>query len=251
MKRKIFKTLVIGITLLFIGLAFQPSVSTIEVKKAETEPKQYLYETIMDIKNNQEINEILNRVKDDWNSNYRNYINWNYDGKEAFQNLVIKKPYVLYTLLFTEPTISSEYFEKSYKRSLKVINALGEQHVIEAVESVEIVNPEILDDITNYIINDEDLMERISTLQVMNNEPDPTAPFSNYSAICKILVILFYVYIIRCAIVGFFANLFEGKPIMSVLFDLLWFKNWELAGVCMLIFSVIDDLLGCENIGTA
>lgn len=247
MKKKILKTLVIGITLLFIALAFQPSVSTNEVRKGEVEPKQYLFETIIEIKNNPDINEILNQIEDNWNNNYNDYLDWNFDGKEVFQNLIIKKPYLLYKMLFTEPSISYDYLDTSYNRGCKVINALGETNVIDIVESVEIVNSEILDYINYIIINDEDLQERISTLQVLNYELDESAPFSNYSTICKILLILFYIYIIRCAIVGFFARLFQGKPIMSVLFDLLWFKNWELAGVCMLLFSVIDDLLGCET----
>jgi hypothetical protein len=150
-------------------------------------------------------------------------------------------------MLFTEPSISIDYFDTSYNRGCRLIEALGENNVIEVVESVEIVNPDILDDISFYTTNDEDLQERLSTLQDLNNVLDDSTPFRNYSTICKILLILFYVYLIRSAIVGFFAGLFQGKPILSVIFDLLWFKNWELAGVCMLLFSLIDDLLGCET----
>ena len=247
MRKTILKTLVVGITLLFIALAFQPTVSTNEVRKGEVDPKQYLFETIIEIKNNPDINEILSQIEDNWNNHYNDYIDWDFSGKEVFQNLIIKRPYLLYKMLFTVPSITYDYLDTSYDRGCKVINALGEKNAIDIVESVELVNPEILDDINYYIINDEDLQERISTLQVLNYELDEATPFRNYSMICKLLLILFYVYIIRCAIVGFFVGLFEGKPIMSVIFDLLWFKNWELAGVCMFLFSVIDDLLGCET----
>lgn len=246
MRKKILKTIVIGITLLFTGLALQPTVSTIELEKNESEPKEYLFETIIDIANNPDINRLLTQINDDYNNkNY--YIKWDFDSRDIFQKILLKKPNLLLSMIFTKTRITPSYLESSYNKGCEVTKVLGEEKVINIVESVEITNPQILDELNSYIMNNEELYEKITTLEKMNEKIDTSLPFRNYSLICKILLILFYTYIIRCGIVNLFSNFFTGKPILSVIFDLLWFKNWELAGVCMVIFQVIYDTIGCEK----
>jgi hypothetical protein len=157
----------------------------------------------------------------------------------------LRKPILLFSILFTETSITHEYLESSYNRGCEVTKVLGEENVIEIAESVEIKNPEILDELYNIITNDEELYDRITTLAEMNEELDTNLPFKNYSSICKILLILFFVYLIRCGIVDYFTIMFHDNPIILVILDLLWFKNWVFAGACMAIFKVIDDTLGC------
>ena len=250
------KGLVIGIVFLFIGVGVYPAIAVEPITPTnitqeeeiivveETEPKDYLFQTIIDIANNPDVNELLNQIEDEW-KNDNCYIRWDFNCKSVFQKLLLRKPTLLVSMLFTEPSITHEYLESSYNRGCKVTNALGEENVIEIVESVEINNPEILDELYNIIMNDEELYDRIITLGEMNEGFDINLPFSNLSSICSILLVLFSVYLIRCGIVSYFSILFHDNPIISVILDLLWFKNWVFAGACMAIFMVIDDTLGC------
>ena len=250
------KGLVIGIVFLFIGVGIYPAIAVEPITPTniiqeeeleqieETEPKEYLFQTIIDIANNPDVNELLNQIEDEW-KNDNCYISWNFNCKSVFQKLLLKKPNLLFSILFTEPRITHEYLESSYNRGCKVANALGEENVIEIVESVEINNPEILDELYNLIMNNEELYDKIITLGEMNEGLSINLPFSNFSIICSILLVLFSVYLIRCGIVDFFSILFHDNPIILVIFDLLWFKNWVFAGACMAIFKVIDDTLGC------
>jgi hypothetical protein len=241
----ILKSIAILITLLFVGLAIQPIVSTNELKTEQIVPSNYLYETIIDVINDPEINDFLKQIEDEWKNN--NYcITWDFDSKVIFKNLILKKPKILVSLLLTESSVTQDYLESSYVKGCEITNALGEKNVIDIVDSVEITNPEILDELNNLLINNEELNERISTLEELNVNSQ-SLPFRNYSTICKVLLILYYVYILRCGIVSFFSKFFVGLPIISVIFDLMWFKNWEFAGVCMLVFQLIYDTIGCEK----
>lgn len=250
------KGLVIGIVFLFIGVGVYPAIAVEPIisnnitqeeefeQVEETEAKEYLFQTIIDIANNPDANGLLNQIEDGWKNDNR-YISWDFNCKSVFQKLLLSKPNILFSILFTETSITHEYLESSYNRGCKVANALGEENVIEIVESVEINNPEILDELYNLIINNEELYDRIITLSEMNEGSGINLPFSNLSVICKILLVLFSVYLIRCGIVDFFTIMFHDNPIILVILDLLWFKNWIFAGACMAIFKVIDDTLGC------
>ena len=57
------KILVIGILILFIGLAVQPSVAVDPEKEIKGEHKDYLFQTILDIANNPEVKELLDKYK--------------------------------------------------------------------------------------------------------------------------------------------------------------------------------------------
>ncbi|KYK22438.1 hypothetical protein AYK24_02390 [Thermoplasmatales archaeon SG8-52-4] len=243
--KNILKSIVIGITLLFIGLAFQPIVSTNELKKEQMEPNNYLFETIIEIINNPEVNELLNQIEDEW-KNDNPYITWDFDSKVIFKNLFLKKPKILVSMLFAESSNTQDYLESSYMKGCEITKALGEKNVIDVIDSVEITNPDILDQLNNFIMNDAELNARISTLEDLNKDSE-SVPFRNYSTICKVLLILYYVYLIRCGIVSLISKFFEGLPLISVMFDTLWFKNWELAGVCMFVFQLIYDTIGCEK----
>ncbi len=252
------KGLVMAIVFLFIGVGIYPAIAVEPITPTniirgeefeqveKTEPKEYLFQTIIDIANNPDVNELLNQIEDEWKAD-NCFISWDFDSKSVFQKLLFKKPNLLLSILFTEPSITHKYLESSYNGGCEVTKVLGEENIIEIVESVEIKNPEIPDELYNIIMNDEELYHKIATLGEMNEELDTNLPFKNYSSICKILLILFYVYLIRSGIVSFFSQFFKNSTIISVILDLLWFKNWVFAGACMLIFQVIDDILGCES----
>ena len=206
-----------------------------------------MFLSIIDIANNPDVNELLNQIEFEW-KNDNCFISWDFDSKNIFQKLLFKKPTTLISMLFTEPSITYEYFESFYDRGCEVIKVLGEENAIDIVESVEIKNPEVLDELYNIIMNDEDLYERITILNEMNEDLDYNSPLNNYSSICKILLILFFVYLIRCGIVSYISESYEDRIILSVILDLLWFKHWIFAGVCMVIFQVIDDILGCNSL---
>ena len=58
-------TLVFGVILLLIGIGIQPAIATIETKeeKIDIEPKDYLFQTIIDIANNPDVKELVEQNK--------------------------------------------------------------------------------------------------------------------------------------------------------------------------------------------
>ena len=252
------KGLVIAIVFLFIGVGIYPAIAVEPImptniirgegfeQVVETEPKEYLFQTIIDIANNPDVNELLNQIEDELNDN-NCFIIWDFDSKSVFQKLLFKKPYHLVSILFTDFSITHNYLESSHNRGCDLTKLLGEENVIEIVESVEFKNPKILDELYNIIMNDEELYDRITTLDEMNEELDRNLPFKNYSIICKILLILCVMNLLKCGIMSFISKFFQNSTIISVILDFLWFKNWFFAGLYMLIFQLIYDILGCER----
>jgi hypothetical protein len=252
------KVLVFTVVALFLGLGVYPSIAVEPISSTKnifekeieqytlTDSKDFLFQTILDIADNPEVKGLLNLNEEDW-KNDNLYISWNLDSKGLFQKLLFKKPTTLMSILFTEPSMTHNYLDFSYSIGCELIKVLGEEYVLDIINSAEINDPEIFDDLKTSLLNDEELSAKIATLEGMNEELDISRPFSNYSTICKILLVLYLVYLIRSIIVIYFHKFFEGNPIMLTIIDLLWFKNWMFAGICMLILRLIDDILGCED----
>jgi hypothetical protein len=102
------------------------------------------------------------------------------------------------------------------------------------------MNEDFFDKLNNIIMEDDELSAKITALAEMNTDIKPDKPFKNYSTLCILLLIIAIVYYIRYALVNALGGAFEGNFIMSKLFDLLWFKNWILGGLCAFIFDFLD-----------
>ena len=167
------KTLVMSIILLFIGIGVQSAFAIDIPEKEEIEPKDYLFETIVAISNNPEVQDLLDEYKDSFNFNLNN--------QYIFRQLFFKNPDLLCSMVFTKTKTTSKYLDNTYNQGVELVDIFGEKKTMEMLDSIELTNPELLDDLYQIIINDAELSNRISTLDEMNNET---------SSICKILFIL-------------------------------------------------------------
>ena len=91
------KVLVIGVILLFIGVSVQPSMGTDVPEKIEVEPKDYLFQTIVDISNNPEVKELFEQVKDKGIV----FIS-DYNFRNVYLKLLFRNPRLFCSLLFTK-----------------------------------------------------------------------------------------------------------------------------------------------------
>jgi len=240
------KAFVISIIILFIGVGVYPAIAIYPKESPEInfnketsfgkdiEPKEYLFQTIIDIINNPEVKILFETTKNDGEC-----ICYDYDIRSVFQKILFKKPILIFSIIFSKPSITHSYLDTNYERGCDLTYILGKENVNLIVESIKITNTEFFNDLNNIILNNEELYDKIYTLTEIN------APNENSSIICSILNILLLGYLIRAGLVGFIGKMFEGS-IISKIFDLLWFKNWELAGVCLFIY----DFLDCDLIDT-
>ena len=140
-------------------------------------------------------------------------------------------------MIFSKPSITYTYLETNFNRGCEVQNILGEDNSNMIVNSIEITNIEFFNNLNDIIMENEELYDKIITLATLNSFNE------NSSIICSILHILLLGYLIRAGFVGFLGKFFEGS-IISKIFDILWFKNWELAGVCLFLYDFLDCDLG-------
>ena len=186
------KWLAVGIILLFIGVSFQPIIAEktkiISVENESSyanvdfdEAKEYLFQTLIAISNNQNVKELLKQ-------NNHKAFNSDYDYKDVFLQILFKKPRLLKSMLFTKPKMTYEYLETNYNRGLELYNILGKEESLKIIESVKIVNPEFFNELNNIILNDKELYDKILTLGEIN---EILKSISYNMSICIILFICF------------------------------------------------------------
>ena len=177
------KVLVLCIIVLFLGVSVQPSMGTDIPDKIEVEPKDYLFQTIIDIANNPDVKELFEQY------NY-NIFTSDYKGKDLLLQLLFKKPRFFFDMFFTKPSITHEYLNKCYNNGIEITNILGIEKVLELIESIDINNPEFFIELDNIIINDEDLSNRNNKLIEINEQFDPYPAFKFRPIICAILAMI-------------------------------------------------------------
>jgi hypothetical protein len=218
------KGLVVGIIVLFIGVGFQSSIAVDIPEKEEIEPKDYLFETIIEIANNPDVKDLLKE--------YEHCINFDYNSKYIFRQLLFRNPELLFTIIFSKPEITTQYLDKTYNQGIELVEIFGEEKAHEILDSVEITNPNLFDDLNNIIMKDEELSNRISTLEELNEYND---------ALCFILMIIILATAVNTAIYAQIADLFPENPILYSIF-----RTRALIGVLILITEInffID--MGC------
>lgn len=236
-KNIVKKSLVFVVIALFIGIAVQPGISTNTIPKEEktnVEPKDYLFQTIIDIANNPDVQHFFKGLEKDWKKN-QGYITINYDKRSLIQELLKKKPRLFFSLLSTRPTITYEYLNKAYEQGCELIEIFGEEKMSAIMKSVNFTKPEVFNELKNLIMNNEDLNEKIQMLSEMNQES------SSGSNICDILFIIeFSLIFILVAFEKIFETLFGRLgvilfiPIAAVLVPLI-----------KLAFYIDSDVIGC------
>jgi hypothetical protein len=211
MRNGIYKSIVIILMLMLVGLAFQPAVSTNELKKEELEPKEYLFETIIDITKNPD-------VKDFFNNFEPNDINLNINTKGAFFKILLRNPSLITSMWFKRPIMSHNYLSFVYNQGIEAVKIIGEEKSIEILNSITIKNPNIINDLTNILNNNKELSQRISTLEIMNNEVKPDEPFADTPVICAIFCGLTVLFVINAiALYNIAKNMGASSPLYTIL----------------------------------
>ena len=194
-KEWLVKTLEISIIVLFISVSFQPIIAEeiVSVEKISDygnvdfeEAKEYLFQTIIDISNNPEVNQFLNEHKHSFIPKKNN----NYDYKNAIQKIRLENPKLLNSILFTKPKMTFEYFEKNYNKGLEIEKILGKEESEKMIESFNITNSELLNELKNIILDDKQLSNQITILEEMNNIVKSNLDFWTFPIICGIIHII-------------------------------------------------------------
>ena len=211
------KAIVLSIIVMFLGVGIYPVIASHPKQTPnilttdetdygiDTEPKEYLFQTIVDIINNPEINLLFETTKNDGEC-----ICYNYDIRSVFQKIFFKKPLLIFTMIFSKPSITHTYLETNYNRGCEVKNILGEDNSNMIVNSIEITNTEFFSNLNDIIMDNEDIYDKITTLATLNSQNE------NSSIICRILNILLLGYLIRAGFVGFLGVFFEGSIISKI-----------------------------------
>jgi len=215
------KVLVLGIIFLFLCVSVEPILSTEIIQDENTdqvddtkilgemESKTFLFDTIIDIANNPDINNLLEQYNYD-------VFNSNFDYKNLYSQLLSKKPLLLLRIIFNKPSISNKYLDKSYNLGIKVADALGESIFFDILESIEITNPEILDELNEIILNDDELSNKINILKEMNNDLNTVIPFEDTPIICTFLIITGF--IVFVSYITYSDFIYSLPPILFFLF---------------------------------
>ena len=231
------KGLVVGIIVLFLGVSIQPSLSAEIPDKIEVEPKDYLFQTIIDIANKPKVKELLEQYNYD-------IIKSDLKGKSLFLKLLFKKPKLFFDIFFTKPSITHEYLDKCYNNGIEIVNIIGEDKVLEMRESIKFTNTEVLDKLDNIIKNDEELSGRIAALNEMNEEYESYLPWE-FPIICTIVEILFlpigtlFLFSLMFVFWNFIKPIFpELIPVFALIALILF--------IPYIILEVIGLVLGCD-----
>jgi len=246
-KNHLSKILVIGIVVLFIGIGIHPAfakhpIGSTDVKNKkgiyeaiDIEPKDYLFQTIIDITNNPEARVLFESMKEDGSP-----LSNNYNTRDLFREILLNDPLLFVSIILSRASFSHSYLNSCYKMGSEIINIVGEDKALEIIDSTQIINSNFFNELNDIIMGDDYLSSRISTLQGMDLDPKPDKPFKNSSSFCTLLIVLSIMYNIRYIFSTLLDDLFENNFLLSKFFDFLWFKNWILAGVCYFIYDFFD-----------
>ena len=225
----LYKSLVVGVIVLFVGVGIQPAIATVKQEtEIEIEPKDYLFQTIIDIANNPEVKELLEKYKYDL---FKIDID-----RKIYRKLFLRNPRLMFNTLFSKPSITIGYLNKCYNQGIEITKILGEDKVLEIIENVEVTDRMLFDELNDIISKDEILSGRFAILEEMNRGLKPDLPFIEDPVICGILTILgtigllFFIPVI----------IFFGLSVLS--FSI--FKNIQIIGYIFVDLCIISLIIG-------
>lgn len=225
--------LIIGITVMLVGVVIQPSIAKLQPKEEiNTDPKEYLIQTLIDIVNNQDVKEILKQSDIELIDNNINF-------RDVFLKLLYGCPRVLISTLFTKPRFSHEYLDFEYNNGCEIVKIIGEEDSSTIIESVKFKNPETFENINDVIENNSDLYGKILTLNSINNDLKLDLPYPKHPIICSTLAIIFLPLIITGM---FFFELFRLFNDLFPLLEEFFLLFFDLSFSSFIYFSI---LFGC------
>jgi hypothetical protein len=178
-QRIILKTLVVAVIILFIGVGIQPAIAIVEPKEEiiDVEPKDYMFQTIIDIANNPEVKNLLEQYDNDL---FKVDID-----RSVCRKILLRNPRLFRSLMFLKPSVSFENLEYIYNLGLEIIDTIGEDKAIEIFESIEYNDIELFYESNKIISNDAELSNRLETMNEINSKYDR---FWTFPIFCLILV---------------------------------------------------------------
>jgi hypothetical protein len=227
--------IVFGITILFLGVTVQPAIATVEPKERllDIEPKDYLFQTLIDIANNPEVKELLDQYEND-------LFNVDID-RNVYRKLLMRNPRLMFNTLFTKLSMSVEYLNKCYSGGINLIKVIGEDHTLEIIESVEFKNPETFEKIDDIINDNSELKVKAEILVELNKNLKSDSPYQYNPVICIILEILFApVILARIFLLSVFSLFNDLFPLLREFFLLSLEIRLSLFMYFMTKFECID-----------
>ena len=207
--RMLSKGLAVAVILLLIGLAIQPSVAV--QPEVDVEPKNYLFQTIIDIANNQDVKNLLEQ---------QGYDLFKVDiDKSVYRKILFRNPQLLRSIIFTKPSLTYEYLDKSYTNGIEITSIIGEDKALEFIEVIKITDSKVFDELNSIIMNNEELSVKLATLKEMNNELKQDAPLENYSKLCAILMGIALAFLFPCGWCYILYQIFYENPILRKIFS--------------------------------
>jgi len=233
MKKNMY--LIIGITIMLIGVIIQPSIAKLQPKEEiNTDPKEYLIQTLIDIINNPDVKEILEQSDIE-------LIDRNINLREIFLKLLYGCPRVLISTLFTIPRFSTEYLDFVYNNGCEIVKIIGEEDALTIIESVKFKNPETFENINDVIEDNSELYEKIFTLSSINNDLKLDSPYPKRPIICATLTIIFVpLLIIGEIFFELFRNFNDLFPLLEEFFLLFCDVSFSLFLYFMILFGCIE-----------
>lgn len=214
------KTLVIGIIVLFLGLGAQPAfaVEQSEEELINDSPKDFLFQTVIDIVNNPEIQNLLGQYDNDL---FKVEID-----RSIIRKLMFKNPLLFLNFLFTKPTNTHEYLDNCYKIGHEIFNIIGEDKALGVIESVDISDNIFFNEIDTIVKKDEALSNKLSTIK------ETKLSFSNSildNILLQILLrLIAFTFIAVLAIVIIINLVTNGNIQLFYWLEVaLWFIYWE------------------------
>jgi len=232
------KGLVISVILLFIGVGVQPAIATVEPEEEiiDVNSKDYLFQTIINIANNPDTKNLLEQYKYD-------FFKVDID-RCVYRKLLLRNPRLITSLLCSKPSLTCEFLDKCYNMGIEITKIIGEDKVLEIIESYELIDKELYYELNNIISKDEELSYRLSTLKKMNKELNPVSPFMDHPIQCFIgclIVISSYMILVPIFVIYELLDFFDVTPkFVNLLYNIKMIP----AG---LVFTtlVLMAMLGC------
>ena len=220
--------LAVGVILLFIGIAVQPCVATVKSEKEiNVEPKDFLFQTIIDIANNLDVKELFEQYKNE-------FLKVDID-QSIYLKIFFRNPRIFLNMIFTKPSIKFDYLDKRYNAGLEILNIIREDKIFELIKSIELSKPKVLDRFLNIVINNKDIYDKIIKLNEYNVKKE---------AIC---FILFMIIIPSFSLMVLFVEILGLNP-TGLIWDMLFGIPSSIFMFLVLIPLALAFFLGCIDL---
>jgi hypothetical protein len=243
--RFITKTLAFVIIFLIIGISIQPAIATIEPEEKiiDVEPKDYLFQTIIELANNQEVNNLLIQQK-------FNLFNVDID-QEIIRKIFFSNPRVIHSLMITKLANTQNNLNWIYNQGIHIIDIIGEDTALNILEQVKIKDKLVFEELNFIIEDDEVLYDNINNLVKLNSEMVPKNISDILSGlVCGICIVIFIAILVTISLINIPVELVLN--LLSIIPNENWNKFLTQINfffiklyVTMILVSTLLMIIGC------